>query len=131
MVDENFNLDHLSLMNLVTYAKDLGYLNVNKIWFPGKSTGDFIQLVDDSKVGEIGNSLHNGGILNVYIDAIRTEREEREVTKIYNDIEGQSAEVRKIMHLIVNLLIMMRMKKIVKKMKLTLSIMTVMMLEIT
>lgn len=40
-----------------------------------KKYEDFIELVDDSKIGEIGNALQNGWILKVYIDAIRKEEQ--------------------------------------------------------
>lgn len=32
VVDKHFDLDHLSLLNIKSNAKDLGYSNVDKVW---------------------------------------------------------------------------------------------------
>lgn len=63
VVDNHFDLDHLSFINIKSYAKDLGY--IDKVWTNNKTLGYLIELEDDSKVEQIVNNLNHRETLNI------------------------------------------------------------------
>lgn len=60
------DVDHLSLVNIKSYAKDLDYTTVDRAWTNNKILRDFIELEDDSKIGQIVNNLNHGETLDIY-----------------------------------------------------------------
>ena len=47
VVEDKFDLDHLSYVNVQAYVKELGYTSMGAIWVNHDSMGGFCVVMDD------------------------------------------------------------------------------------
>ena len=74
VVVENFDVDHLSYVNLLSYLKDLGYVTMKCLWVYIDSTGEFSLVVSDQILTYIeiltyiGQNLNYRDSLDIYVE---------------------------------------------------------------
>ena len=85
VVEDKFDLDHLSYVNVQAYIKELGYVSVGAIWVSNDTIGDFCLVVDDLILCSIAEKLGNGDKLDFYVVG---------GIKIFPDLSSQISEKR-------------------------------------
>ncbi|KAK1381478.1 hypothetical protein POM88_028222 [Heracleum sosnowskyi] len=101
VLEENFDLDPLSLVNLVAYAKDLGYLKVNRTWVQGGKRTDKnevdvqtgLEAIREGECDPILTDDDDEELLQIRKSVRDAERDELYASSRKNERRGKAVEV--------------------------------------
>ena len=85
VIEDKFDLDHLSYVNVQAYIKELGYASVGAIWVNQDTVGDFCLVMDDLILCSIAEKVENGDKLDFYVVG---------GIKLFSDLSSQVLENR-------------------------------------